>query len=268
MTLWELSRVLLAGYPAPPEMMDPAFPVFLQRIGGLSLTLVITVMSLGIGFPLGCLLALCRREAGEGGRRSFVGRLVSRGIRSAASGFVEVVRGLPIMLLVLLVFHLPYRVAQWRAPGIILAVTAFSLYAGAYFAEVIRSGFRAVPQGLIGSGQVLGLKPMQIFMKIELPLALRAMLPDFINLAVTVFKDTSTLAVVAVAELTYTGRQLLMSQPLNYGLVLLLVLFLYWAPASLVSSMLVPRCDGGVKFRNFLGWRMLSRNRVKASANV
>ena len=92
MTLWELFRVLWVGYPAPPEMMDPAFPVFFQRIGGLSLTLVITVMSLGIGFPLGCLLALCRREAGEGGRRSFVGRLVSRGIRSAASGFVEVVR--------------------------------------------------------------------------------------------------------------------------------------------------------------------------------
>jgi ABC-type amino acid transport system permease subunit len=63
------------------------------------------------------------------------------------------------------------------------------------------------------------------------------MRPDLINLAITVFKDTSTLAVVAVPELTYTARQLLIAEPLNYGLVLLVVLGLYWLPATLLSAL-------------------------------
>lgn len=263
MTLWELLTVLLIGYPIPPEMIDPAFPIFLQRIGGLSLTLIITALSLGIGFPIGCVLAFCRRERNEGGRRASVDAWVSWVIRAAASGFVEVVRGLPIMLLVLLVFHLPYRLAELRVPGVVLAIAAFSLYSGAYFAEMMRSGFRAVPSGLHDSGRVLGLAPKQVFMKIELPLAFRAMLPDAINLAVTVFKDTSTLAVVAVAELTYSGRQLLMSEPMNYGIVLLLALFLYWMPASLVSAILVPRCDGGSELRSLLSLRKSCRNHLR-----
>jgi polar amino acid transport system permease protein len=133
-------------------------------------------------------------------------------------------------------FYLPYPLLGLRLPGFVLAIAAFGLYAGVYLSESMRAGLRSVDPQLRAAGQVLGLTKPQILIMIELPLVYRTMLPDVINVAVTVFKDTSTLAIVAVAELTYTGRQMLMSESLNYGLVLVVILFSYWAPATVLSA--------------------------------
>ena len=244
MTPWDLLRTLIFGYPPPPEMIDPRFPEIFSRAGGLSLTVMIAAGGMAFGVLIGCLLALCRRES-----FAFIPRAVLSVIHFAAAALVETVRGLPVMLLALLAFYLPYILTGRRFPGVILAVAAFSLYAGAYFSELIRAGFRAVPPGLREAGRVLGLGPAGIFIKIELPLVIRNMMPDVVNLAVTVFRDTSILAVVGVAELTYTGRQMMMSQPVNYGLVLLMTMLLYWMPAALISSFLTTRSDGGSAFR-------------------
>ncbi|HYO49292.1 MAG TPA: ABC transporter permease subunit, partial [Chloroflexia bacterium] len=109
-------------------------------------------------------------------------------------------------------------------------------YASVYLSEITRAGLRAMDPRLRDVGQVLGLTRRQILLRIELPLIFRAMMPDIVNIAVTVFKDTSALAVVAVPELTYTARQMLMAEPLNYGLVLLIVLIYYWVPATVLSA--------------------------------
>lgn len=120
---------LLAGYPLPPEMIDPRFPVFLQRAGGLSLTLLITVLSLCLGAGMGTALALCRRETTEDPRVNIFNRLIARALSYASAALVEGIRGLPIMVLILLTFHLPFRLAGVRFPAVILAIAAFSLYA-------------------------------------------------------------------------------------------------------------------------------------------
>jgi His/Glu/Gln/Arg/opine family amino acid ABC transporter permease subunit len=237
MMISELVAILLFGYPLPPEMIDPRFPEILQRPAGLLLTLLITVTSLIIGALLGTVLAFCRREVPEDPQADIVERWLDRAIRVAAATIVEGVRGLPIMLLVLLVFHLPFRLLGLRFPSFLLAVTAFSLYAGAYFSESMRAGLRSVDSGMQQVGKVLGLTPRQILLKIELPLIYRTMKPDVINLTVTVFKDTSTLAVVAVPEVTYVGRQLFMAEPVNYALVLIIILISYWLPATIVSAL-------------------------------
>ena len=243
----ETLRTLLFGYPPPPEMIDPRFPEIFSRAGGLSLTLIIAAVSLAIGALIGCILALCRHERLSAA--FFASRAVLRCLRGAAVALVETIRGLPVMLLALLAFYLPYPLTGLRFPGVILAIAAFSLYAGAYFSEIMRSGFRAIPPGLCETGRALGLTPLGVFIKIELPLVIRNMTPDIVNLMVTVFRDTSILAVAGVAELTYTGRQMMMSQPINYGTVLLLTMLLYWVPAALVSSFLTARSDGGFVFR-------------------
>jgi His/Glu/Gln/Arg/opine family amino acid ABC transporter permease subunit len=247
--LLELLQPLLFGYLPPPEMMGSRYPEFFYRVGGLSLTMIITLPSLVLGAMLGCLLAICRRKPSR--NASFVSRSILRCVGFAASGLVEIVRGLPIMPLALLVFYLPFPLMGLRLPGAILAIAAFSLYAGAYFSEITRSGFRAIPHGLRETGRTLGLTPAGIFLKIEMPLVIRNMMPDIANLAATVFRDTSVLAVVGIAELTYTGRQMMMSQPVNYGLVLLLTMALYWVPAALISSFLTTRSDGSSAFRKW-----------------
>jgi His/Glu/Gln/Arg/opine family amino acid ABC transporter permease subunit len=229
--------ILLLGYPLPPEMVDPRFPLIIQRAGGLLLSALITLLSLVIGAGVGATLALCQRERPQEIRRGTAARLLSRALRSAARGLVIGVRSLPIMLLVLLVFYLPYPLAGLRLPSFVLAIAGFSLYAGVYLCEIARAGLRAINPQLRDVGRVLGLRPHQILLRIELPLIWRAMMPDIINVAITVFKDTSALAVVAFPELTYTARQMLMAEPVNYGLVLLIVLALYWIPATLLSTL-------------------------------
>jgi ABC-type amino acid transport system permease subunit len=236
MNVWQMLVTLLFGYPLPSEMVDPRFPSFLQRAGGLSLSLLITILSLCMGAGVGIVLALSRRESAEDPRINAVNRLLKRTLRYASSILVEGVRGLPILLLVLLTFQLPYRLTGVRFQGVILALAAFSLYAGVYFSEIVRAGFRAVDPRLLQVGRVLGMTPIQILLRIELPLVYRNMVPDVINLAVTVFKDSSTLAIVAVPEMTYVGRQLLTSKPISYELLMLSILVLYWAPATILST--------------------------------
>lgn len=235
--LWEILIVLLVGYPLPPEMVDPRFPLLLQAAGGLLLSLLVTVLSLIFGAAIGSFLALCGHERPETVRRGRAAQFAARVLGGMAKGTVVGVRSLPIMLLVLLVFYLPYPLAGVRLPAVLLATACFSLYAGVYLCELIRAGLRVVNPQLYDVGRVLGLRKHQILLRIELPLVWRAMRPDLVNLAITMFKDTSTLAVVAVPELTYTARQLLIAEPLNYGLVLLLVLILYWLPATLLSAL-------------------------------
>jgi polar amino acid transport system permease protein len=243
--LWAMLLVLLFGYPLSPEMADPRFPLVLQRVGGLLLSVLITVLSLIIGGSIGAILALCQREGSEAIRRGTIVRLLIRALRGTARGLVIGVRSLPIMLLVLVIFYLPYPLSGLRLPSFALALASFSLYASVYLCEIIRAGLRSLDPQLRDVGKVLGLRPAQILLRIELPLVCRVMMPDIINVAITVFKDTSALSVVAFPELTYTARQMLMAEPLNYGLVLLVILALYWTPATLLSALVFQRASSG-----------------------
>ena len=239
MSLVELLRTLVNGYPLPPEMVDPRYPLFLQQIGGLWLTLVVTGMSFLFGGPLGLVLALARGDCDplQARKRLPVGML-----QAAAAIIVEGIQSIPILILVLLAFYLPYKLVGLRLPPVIPAVVAFSVYNGVYLSGIIRSGLAAVQPGWLEAARTMGLSPGQVLWRIRLPIAVRAMLPAILGQAITVFKDTSVLAVVALGELTYTARQIQISQPVNYGLVLFLVLVIYWSLAA-AGSALVARLD-------------------------
>ncbi|HEY3322494.1 MAG TPA: amino acid ABC transporter permease [Planctomycetota bacterium] len=235
MSVTHILQTLLWGYPVPPEMMDPRYPLWLQTSGGLVLTLAITGASLCAGAVLGLCLALLRGVRPEG--KDPGERFAAAVVRHGATGVVELVRGLPVMVWVLLVFYLPFRLTGWRIPGVVLGIGAFSIYSGVYMCEIIRAGLRAVEPGWIHAARVLGLSRSQRLRRIESPLLLRTMLPDIVNLAITVFKDSSVLAVVGVAELTYTGRQMQMSEPVQYGTVLLVTLVMYWVVSTATAAL-------------------------------
>jgi len=228
MSAFEVVRRLLVGYPVPDEFVDPAYPELLQRLGGLELTLVVAATSLLLGLPLGALLA--------------VGRQGPALVRWPAVLFVEVVRGLPVMLLVLLFVHLSYPLLGVRVPVALLGTAAFTLHAASYASEIFRSGFRAVGGGVVDAARVLGLSRRQTLVHVELSIAVRTMLPAFLGLLITVFKDTSVLIVVGAAELTCTARQITVSQPVNMLPVLFLLLLMYGGSAAL-ASLLVARLE-------------------------
>ncbi|MCP4378807.1 MAG: ABC transporter permease subunit [bacterium] len=238
MNTWEILRTLVFGYPVQAEMLNHDWPAFAQQIGGLCLSLVITISSLVCGAFIGVLLAIVRSYHPAGGTRS----VAASAFRGLAGTVVEGVRGVPILILILLTFYLPSRLFDLRIPAVFLATGAFSLYAGVYLSEIFRSGFRVVDQRCIDAARTLGMGHRAILMQIRLPIAARAMTPAIVGLAITVFKDTSVLVVVAVAELTFTGRLIQTATPEDYSLVLSLVLLLYWSIAT-VGAALVARLE-------------------------
>lgn len=160
---------------------------------GLILSLELALLSIAIGCVIGLALAVLYVSGG-------------RIVRAQIAAYVEVVRNVPLLLLVYLVFYgLPtvVNIAYGNTTSFIVTLSA---YAGAYLVEVFRSGLEAVPRGLLDAGKSIGLTPWQRLVHVRLPTMLRIALPALSNTFVSLFKDTSVASVIAVPELTYGAQ--------------------------------------------------------------
>ena len=161
---------------------------------GLGLGLFLAVISIGIGCGIGLIAAF-----------GMLSR--HRPARWCALVYVSAIRNTPILVLILFTyFALPQM-------GISLGkITSFiatmSVYAGAYLAEVFRSGLMALPRGLREAGLAIGLTELRIKTYIIIPVMLRNVLPSLSNNFISLFKDTSLAAAIAVPELTYYARKI------------------------------------------------------------
>jgi polar amino acid transport system permease protein len=160
---------------------------------GLILSLELAVLSIGIGCVIGLALAVIYVS----------GNRLARGLIAA---YVEVIRNVPLLLLVYLVFYGLPRVVDIAYSNTTSFVATLSIYAGAYLVEVFRSGLDAVPRGLLDAGKAIGLTPGQRLAYVRLPTMLRIALPALSNTFVSLFKDTSVASVIAVPELTYGAQ--------------------------------------------------------------
>jgi len=159
-------------------------------LAALGVTVYVWLVSLAGAAALGFAVALGRRY----GPRWLNGLLVA---------YVELFRGTPFLVqLFLLYFGGPYVGLSLDAEP--AGVLALSVYGGAYFSEVFRLGFEAVPRGHIEAAQCAGFSRTQIVRRILVPEMAVLTLPAAINLAVSLLKDTAVLSVVTVPELTLT----------------------------------------------------------------
>ncbi len=179
---------------------------------GIGLTLILTVGSFLASLPLGLLLAL-GRLAGANPARGIVGRIAQTTVSNAATLYIELVRGIPMIVFIFAIaFVLAPDFADlvgmesrsltnaWRGAA------ALSLFYAAFIAEVIRGGIGSVHPGQIEAGRALGMRPRSIMRKIVLPQAVRNMLPALGNDLIALMKDTSLVSVLAVRELTQMAR--------------------------------------------------------------
>lgn len=161
---------------------------------GLGLSLVLAVVSIAIGCLIGLVTAfvlVSRQRAG----------------RSLAAGYVTAIRNTPILVLILFAyFALPQL--GLRLGKIESFVFTLSIYAGAYLAEVFRGALLSVPKGLREAGLAIGLTEWQIKSSIIIPVMLRNVLPSLGSTFISLFKDTSLAAAIAVPELTFYARKI------------------------------------------------------------
>ena len=86
-------------------------------------------------------------------------------------------------------------------------ILTLALYAGAYMTEVFRAGLNSIPKQYVEAAMAIGLTPFKRQTKVVLPVMFRITLPSFSNNLISLFKDTSLAAAIAVPELTFIARQ-------------------------------------------------------------
>ena len=132
-----------------------------------------------------------------------------------AQVFVDVVRGVPLIVLAYFVFFgVPYALKNML--GIRMTFTALvagticlALNCGAYMAEIIRAGIQSVNVGQMEAARSLGLPYWKAMQKIILPQAIRTMIPSIINQFIITLKDTSILSVIGFPELVNTAKNII-----------------------------------------------------------
>lgn len=201
--LWRNLPNLLIGFPG-------------ERPGGLLLTILLAFVSIVAGFGL----ALPLGSMG-----------VSRWwlVRRMADAYVAVFRGLPLLLLLLLVHQVAGGRFGLDFSPLTSAGIALTLYAAAYFTEVIRAGLLAVPREMMESARTMGAGLDRLFIRIRLRYAVHKMMPALANETITVFKDSSVVVVLGVAELMTVARATLGSSVKNS---------IYWVPMYLLVGLM------------------------------
>ncbi len=187
-----------------------ASPVYAQIMRtlakGIGVTLLVTVVAFFAAATLGLALAVA-----AGSKRIW--------LRQAVRLYIEIMRGVPIIVLLLYVAFaaVPALVAGWNALGLpdlrardvpLLwrAVAALTLAYSAFLAEVFRAGLNAVDRGQIEAAMALGLTPWQRFRLIVFPQAFRTILPPLGNDFVAMVKDSSLVSVLGVADVTQLAK--------------------------------------------------------------
>ena len=188
--------------------------VTLQLLEGFGTTCAIFFLTLVLALPLGLLISF--------GSMSRFGPL-----RAVVKTVGWVVRGVPLMLQLFIVFFLPGF--MFGAPifsRFAATIVAFVFNYACYFSEIFRAGIEAIPRGQIEAGQVLGMTKFQIFTKITLMQVVKRIVPPMGNEIITLVKDTALARVIRVVEIIKVAEELMayaMIWPLFYTAVFYLV---------------------------------------------
>ncbi|MEE8564826.1 MAG: amino acid ABC transporter permease [Candidatus Thermoplasmatota archaeon] len=161
-------------------------------LNGLYITLLLTFLSLALGFVLGILLALGR----------VYGNKIISGI---CLGYIEIIRGTPLLVqLFIIYFGLPQMGISLNP--ITAASIGLTLNSGAYQAEYLRGSIQSIESGQMIAARTLGMTKIQSIKNIILPQALRISIPAWSNELIYLIKYTSIAYIIQVEELTAEGK--------------------------------------------------------------
>ncbi|AGW94151.1 amino acid ABC transporter permease [Cupriavidus sp. DF5525] len=197
---WHL--LLLGQYPNGP-------------LGGLALTLLLSVLGLVLSFPISLLLAVARVSPWKV-------------FRVPATVLVYIVRGVPLVMLIFWSYFLVPLLLGHSVTGFTTLLCTLVIYEAAYLSEVIRAGIEALPRGQTEAARALGLSHAQTMTKVILPQALYNMIPSIVSQFVSTIKETSLGYVISVQELTFSANQVntnLLTRPFEVFLILALTYF-------------------------------------------
>jgi glutamate transport system permease protein len=202
-------------------------------LGGLAVTLELTVLSFLGALVLGTILGVFRVSP------------VSP-LRAFGAAYVGVLRNVPLLvLLVLFVFGLPDIGISYSL--FISAVICMALYAASFVCETVRSGIRTVPLGQAEAARAVGLTFTQVLRYVILPQAFRAMVQPLANVFIGVVLGTSLVAAVGVPDLTNRGSALTLRY--DQPLIVFAWATAFYVAITLGAGLLAGRLERAVRIR-------------------
>ena len=189
-----------------------------QLLSGLEVTIALALLSFAIAMVIGIIFGMFSVSP-------------YKWLRWTAEIFVDVIRGIPLMILAAFIF--------WGIPNLIESMTghqspindflagtiALSLNAAAYIAEIVRGGIQAVPAGQMEASRSLGISYSKTMRKIILPQATKLMLPNFVNQFVIALKDTTIVSAIGLVELFQTGKIIIARNYQSFKMYAILAVF-------------------------------------------
>lgn len=219
---------------------------FLTILGGAALTLQLALLSL--------LFALAAGLAGASAKLSR-----SRPLRWLATLYTTVVRGVPDLVMMLLVFYggqmLVNQVTEYLDVGyfdlnpMVAGVLTIGFIFGAYFAETFRGAFLAVPPGQLEAGAAYGMTRWQVFVRILFPQMLRHALPGLGNNWLVLLKSTAIVSMIGLSDMTWLADQAgrTTRQPFVFYLLVCMLYLIMTTASSWLLGRLEKRYSVGVR---------------------
>ena len=174
---------------------------------GFAITCLLFALTLVFSIPLGLMITFCTMSK-------------IRAVKAIFKAFVWVIRGVPLMLQLFIVYYLPgmlsptglnpfgrldnlmyFRFHIENGGAFLAALIAFVINYAAYFSEIFRGGIESIPKGQYEAGQVLGMTKGQIFRKVVLMQVIKRILPPMSNEIITLVKDTALSRVIGIIEI-------------------------------------------------------------------
>lgn len=208
---------------------------FSRLLGGLGVSLEISLLSVAISIPLGIVLGILMTWKNP----------ISRAITRC---YLEFVRIMPQMVLLFIVYFGTTRAFGWNLSGELSSVIVFSVWGTAEMGDLVRGAVISIPAHQYESAEALGLTKAQTYRYIVLPQTVRRLIPLSINLITRMIKTTSLILMIGVVEVMKVAQQIIeanrMSSPNAAFGVYLTVFVLYFVacwPISLLAKYLEKR---------------------------
>lgn len=201
-----------------------------RLLAGLGVALQISLVSVAISIPLGILLGIV-----------MTGK--NRIIHALTRIYLEIIRIMPQMVLLFLVYFGTTRSFGWNLSGEASAVIVFVLWGTAEMGDLVRGALIGIPKHQYESAAALGMTKGQILQYVILPQAIRRLLPVSLNLITRMIKTTSLILMIGVVEVLKVAQQIIEANRMNspnaaFG-IYLVVFLLYFAacwPLSLIAK--------------------------------
>jgi polar amino acid transport system permease protein len=223
-TAWRVSfigAIALIAYLAIFNQ-DPYWRILQFLPDGILVTFQVTIESIILALIIGLFTGLGRISK-------------NRFINGIASLYVEVIRGIPLLVQLFYIYFALGRIIN--LPAIASAVIAMSVCYGAYMGEIFRAGIESIPHGQMEAARSLGMSTGQAMRHVVLPQAFKTILPPVGNEFVALLKDSSLVSILAVSDLLRRGREFA-SETFNYFETYTMVALVYLV-ITLVLSKLV-----------------------------